>query len=563
MDPLARYRAAIAQIESAGSGGYAAVGPTHPRMGRALGKYQVMEANVGPWSREALGREITADDFLANPQYQDAIFNHRFGGYVERFGPEGAAQAWFAGPGGVGRTERRDSLGTSVGEYTRKFRGLLGEPTTSTRGGGDMGLLMTPTRQPQQPQQQPAEEPRRGFRGLIDRNPDLMGNLAIGFNSMRLNPDPSIPGVIEAGRDRRGQAEQQEQAQAAEQQQRQEAAAILLGSGVPNAEMLAQAVSVGAMAPGDAIQIVQASLAAPAPVSLAPGAQLVNPTSGDVVASNAANDPSAIREYEFYAQQEARAGREPVPFGQWDQQRRTAGATQVNVGPSGIDFGSPPANHAWQRNPDGSVAVDGRGAPIALPVGPALRDMEAAEQAAGRQQALTERQINPTIDDIVTARDLTNAGVGRTGMMSGILQRVPVFGQGALDLSATIDAIGAGISLENLNQMRQASPTGGALGNVSDRQSALLSEAFGSLQQSQSKELFLYNLARVENVLNDIVHGPDGGPERHDLNAKRQELRRSMGIQAPEPVDVWGGAPAAGSQRMRFNPQTGELEPAR
>jgi hypothetical protein len=70
--------------------------------------------------------------------------------------------------------------------------------------------------------------------------------------------------------------------------------------------------------------------------------------------------------------------------------------------------------------------------------------------------------------------------------------------------------------------MRQASPTGGALGNVSDKQSGLLAEAFGSLRQSQSKDLFLYNLSRVENVLNDIVHGPGNGPERHDLKKLRQ-----------------------------------------
>lgn len=124
--PMSAYRDAIASIESAGSGDYGAVGPTNSKLGRALGRYQIMEANIGPWSREVLGREVTPDEFMANPQLQDAIFDGKFGGYVDQFGPEGAAQAWFAGPGGVGKVNRKDVLGTDVGTYGQKFLSALG-----------------------------------------------------------------------------------------------------------------------------------------------------------------------------------------------------------------------------------------------------------------------------------------------------------------------------------------------------------------------------------------------------------------------------------------------------
>ncbi|WP_216330662.1 hypothetical protein [Rhizobium sp. X9] len=118
---MQNYRDAIASIESKGSGDYSAVGPTHPKMGRALGRYQIMEANIGPWSQAALGRAVTPEEFMANPQLQDAVFDHQFGQYVQKYGPEGAAQAWLGGPGGVGKTGRRDSLGTSIGEYGKRF----------------------------------------------------------------------------------------------------------------------------------------------------------------------------------------------------------------------------------------------------------------------------------------------------------------------------------------------------------------------------------------------------------------------------------------------------------
>lgn len=122
---MVAFRNAIASIESAGSGDYEAIGPRHAKLGRALGRYQIMEANIGPWSREVLGREITVEEFMANPDLQDAIFDGKFGQYVREFGPEGAAQAWFAGPQGVGKMGRKDSLGTSVAAYTRKFSTAL------------------------------------------------------------------------------------------------------------------------------------------------------------------------------------------------------------------------------------------------------------------------------------------------------------------------------------------------------------------------------------------------------------------------------------------------------
>lgn len=120
---MSRYREAIASIESMGSGGYSAIGPTHPKYGRALGRYQVMEANVGPWSEAALGRRIGADEFMANPGMQDKIFDHRFGGYVDKYGESGAASMWFTGRPNA--PNAKDVLGTSGSVYVDKFNAQL------------------------------------------------------------------------------------------------------------------------------------------------------------------------------------------------------------------------------------------------------------------------------------------------------------------------------------------------------------------------------------------------------------------------------------------------------
>lgn len=137
-DPVAggnQFAPAISAVESGGN--YRAVGPETGR-GRALGKYQVMDFNVGPWSKEVLGREVTPQEFIGSPQLQDAIFNAKFGQYVTKYGPEGAARAWFAGEGGMNDMDRRDVLGTSVADYSRKFTSAMPQAQEmSARSGGN------------------------------------------------------------------------------------------------------------------------------------------------------------------------------------------------------------------------------------------------------------------------------------------------------------------------------------------------------------------------------------------------------------------------------------------
>ena len=120
------YRDAIAGIESAGSGDYGALGPSTKGGDRAYGRYQVMGANIPEWTQAALGRSMTPQEFLQNPEAQDAVFDHRFGSYVQKYGPEGAARAWFAGEGGMKNPNARDVLGTSVEDYGRKFTQNMG-----------------------------------------------------------------------------------------------------------------------------------------------------------------------------------------------------------------------------------------------------------------------------------------------------------------------------------------------------------------------------------------------------------------------------------------------------
>ena len=99
---LEDWRAAIRQVES--SGNYSALGPviTNKKSryygDRAYGAYQVMGRNIPQWTKEALGRSMTPQEFLRNRDAQDMVFTHRFGGDMKRTGSgRDAASIWHSG----------------------------------------------------------------------------------------------------------------------------------------------------------------------------------------------------------------------------------------------------------------------------------------------------------------------------------------------------------------------------------------------------------------------------------------------------------------------------------
>lgn len=92
-DKFSRFVNAIAAQESGGN--YKAV---NPHSG-ALGKYQIMPANVAAWSKRILGRTLTRKQFLASPALQDQIAQTMLRNYVKKYGYSGAAAAWYGGEG--------------------------------------------------------------------------------------------------------------------------------------------------------------------------------------------------------------------------------------------------------------------------------------------------------------------------------------------------------------------------------------------------------------------------------------------------------------------------------
>lgn len=143
-DSLSQYLNALGTIES--SNNYSALGPLTEKGNRAYGRYQVMDFNIPSWTEAATGQAMTPEQFLANPEAQDAVARHRFGSYVEQYGnPYDAASMWFSGRPMAKAGDSSDVTGTTVPEYVGRFANALGmspeEMDTSGIKGIDQELL--------------------------------------------------------------------------------------------------------------------------------------------------------------------------------------------------------------------------------------------------------------------------------------------------------------------------------------------------------------------------------------------------------------------------------------
>lgn len=123
---VGRAREALAAVESRGSGDYSAIGPVVEKGNyagdRAYGRYQVMGKNIGPWTKQILGREYTPQEFLKDPVAQDKVVEHQLQKSYERYGSwEDAASVWFSG-GPLSRNAEKSDGYINTAEYISRFQ---------------------------------------------------------------------------------------------------------------------------------------------------------------------------------------------------------------------------------------------------------------------------------------------------------------------------------------------------------------------------------------------------------------------------------------------------------
>jgi hypothetical protein len=135
------------------------------------------------------------------------------------------------------------------------------------------------------------------------------------------------------------------------------------------------------------------------------------------------------------------------------------------------------------------------GVPYGTTKGQAANMQITPGQNAGQSvyQQEQNKRIIETVDSLLGKVSNTTVGVG------SLTRSIP--GSPAANFAAELDTLKSNIAFGQLTAMREASKTGGALGQVSDVEERLLQSALGALSTNQSPAQFKVQLQKVKDSL--------------------------------------------------------------
>lgn len=147
-----------------------------------------------------------------------------------------------------------------------------------------------------------------------------------------------------------------------------------------------------------------------------------------------------------------------------------------------------------------------------------------ADQVTQKQEAAqTQAKAKSTLmtQEIDRALGLIDSGGGMLGTtgFGSLVSGWP--GTDSRSLAGMLDTIKANVGFNELNAMRAASPTGGALGNVTEKELAFLQAVAGKLDQGGDAGVLKDNLNRLRNAATRVIH--QGIPEA-ELDKMMREL---------------------------------------
>lgn len=160
-----------------------------------------------------------------------------------------------------------------------------------------------------------------------------------------------------------------------------------------------------------------------------------------------------------------------------------------------------------------------------IPGGPAAAEAKGVQEAAEARKVLAKRGITVVKGKIGDAFKLIEGTKGDTAdplfsVTGAAASYIP--GTQRKDMENIVETIKANIGFDKLQQMREASPTGGALGQVAVQELVALQASLGSLSLDQSREEFARSLKSIENHYNNMLQIIDGkmpkGAQQQNLN---------------------------------------------
>jgi len=179
---------------------------------------------------------------------------------------------------------------------------------------------------------------------------------------------------------------------------------------------------------------------------------------------------------------------------------------QVKGASAPRSVGTIPPGMQLVSGPDGAMRME------PIPGGPAEQEAMAAQSAnQSKMEGETQKaQIASTaVDRILQKIDKPKGmfDLPEVGIIGGRLADANI-NQEAIDVKNDLATLQSIVSFDRLQAMRDASPTGGALGAVSERELALLQSSLGALNQYSSPEQLRETLTFIKSVMDKFAAYP-------------------------------------------------------
>ena len=404
------------------------------------------------------GTAYQVADTLLSGQYEDPT-----GGATHYYNPSVANPKWGQRNGGEWQRIGNHIFGNA--DAGRKVSGGGGNQTVAG------GLSLTPSSPPDHLQGAQMQQPdQRQHMFMQNMDPAKRDRLIMAMQGMTMNPNQGLMAMAQQNMQDRATAGREAKAEAKGAEQRNRTAEWLMTQ--PGGQEYAQAIASGALPAAAALQMWQKASAGP--------------------------DQTSMQQQ--YAQAVSQGYQGTLMDYQLELKNAGASKTTVNTAPTGQRHGTIPQGYTIVEDPQSEAGY--RMVPI--PGGP--EDQTAKTELANEGTRRSGDVVIEDIDRVIAKMD--DGGLPVAGMGGGLLSGVP--GTDAHDASKLLQTIRANVGFDRLQQMRDSSPTGGALGAINQSEMTLLNSALGSLEQSQSPEQFRQNLERLRGIYGQIVHGAGG-----------------------------------------------------
>lgn len=243
-----------------------------------------------------------------------------------------------------------------------------------------------------------------------------------------------------------------------------------------------------------------------------------------------------------------------------DQVRYGADGSVIARGPGeststgAYEVGANPTVDAYVKMvQSGSLKLDGVPAEIR---GSVAQGLAASPATDDPKKQYVKSQADTALTSIDTALGIlegkTTGGFNSAGTALGrtIGQLIP--GSDVTNLNAALDTVKALVGFDALQKMRESSPTGGALGQITERELAFLQSVQGSLSTSQGTQQLKDTIARIRQSFQtlQIVNSPDG--TEFELNGQKYIKQGNQMI--PASFSSAGNASASNRPQRNNNP---------